>query len=612
MAGIARTVLGLDLGVGSVGWALISEERVGDSWAPVRIKDLGVRVFEKGMEEDRAGIKRSSPAAARRGFRSTRRRIWRRATRKRGVLSMLQSLGLVPPELPVPSKPGESPIGLWCQAFDHAWWKQQGGGHRAAQVIPYALRAEALRRKLSEEELGRALLHLAQRRGYQSNRIGGGKEDEKELGPVKKGISELTGAMEQAGAPTLGVYLSALDPDQIRIRERWTSRAMFRDELNKIFMAQAAHHPVLTDEVKAKLRKLFFFQRPIWWPKSSIGRCELEPRSFRAPMALLECQRFRLLQRVNDLKIEGDGSRPDGVLNPEERRTILFALEQKEHLSASQARKLIGLTGRGVKFNFEREEDPRPFKGNVTASRIREAVGAQWDHWVAEVVVCDAKHQPTGLLVPLVGNAIQTERIRAQASVSEPRRKQLWKQIVQAKLRNQAGLLDVRGGSDHGLRAMAMQVTSGDTTNREAQGARRYWTALFGPGFRRDRDAEDANRFLNYGYALLRSLAARALVGAGLHPSLGVQHHNRYDPLALASDLMEPYRPWVDARVAKLVDDGASDLNKSSKSVLFELFQDPVVLAEERWPLQDALHRSAARLAQAYTQGRARLLLPAW
>jgi CRISPR-associated protein Cas1 len=243
---------------------------------------------------------------------------------------------------------------------------------------------------------------------------------------------------------------------------------------------------------------------------------------------------------------------------------------------------------------------------------LSQAVLAQLAAASVPLVVCDAKHQPAGLLVPLVGNAVQTERIRAQAVATEPRRKQLWKQIVQAKLRNQAGLLEARGGSDHGLRAMALQVVSGDTTNREAQGARRYWTALFGPVFRRERDAADANRFLNYGYTLLRSLAARALVGAGLHPSLGVQHHNRYDPLALASDLMEPYRPWVDARVAKLVDDGALDLNQAAKSVLFGLFQDPVALAEERWPLQDALHRSAARLAQAYAQGRVRLLLPAW
>lgn len=228
------------------------------------------------------------------------------------------------------------------------------------------------------------------------------------------------------------------------------------------------------------------------------------------------------------------------------------------------------------------------------------------------LVVCDAKHQPTGMLVPLVGNAIQTERIRVQAVVSEPRRKQLWKQVVQAKLRNQAGLLERRSGVDHGLRSMAQQVQSGDSTNREAQGARRYWTALFGPEFRRDRDAMDANRFLNYGYALLRSLAARALVGAGLHPSLGLQHHNRYDPMALASDLMEPFRPWVDARVLLALETGGDDLTPATKTVLFGLFQDQVGLGEERWPLPEAMHRSAARLTQAYAQGRTRLLLPAW
>lgn len=228
------------------------------------------------------------------------------------------------------------------------------------------------------------------------------------------------------------------------------------------------------------------------------------------------------------------------------------------------------------------------------------------------LVVCDPKHQPAGVLVPLVGNAIQTERIRAQAVATEPRRKQLWKQVIQAKLRNQASLLGQMTGTDHGLKSMALQVQSGDTTNREAQGARRYWTALFGVDFRRDRDAMDANRFLNYGYALLRSLAARAVVGAGLHPSLGIQHHNRYDPMALASDLMEPFRPWVDARVIQALKGGAEDLDPTSKTVLFGLFQDLVSLGDERWPLPEAMHRSAARLAQAYGHGRARLLLPAW
>lgn len=243
---------------------------------------------------------------------------------------------------------------------------------------------------------------------------------------------------------------------------------------------------------------------------------------------------------------------------------------------------------------------------------LSQAVLGQLSEASVPLVVCDPKHQPTGMLVPLVGNAVQTERIRAQATVTEPRRKQLWKQIIQAKLRNQAGLLEQTGGADHGLRGMAGQVQSGDSTNREAQGARRYWTGLLGPDFRRDRDAMDANRFLNYGYALLRSLTARALVGAGLHPSLGLQHHNRYDPMALASDLMEPFRPWVDARVLQALRAGASELNPSSKTVLFGLFQDLVTLDEERWPLPEAMHRSAARLAQAYSQGRTRLVLPAW
>lgn len=241
---------------------------------------------------------------------------------------------------------------------------------------------------------------------------------------------------------------------------------------------------------------------------------------------------------------------------------------------------------------------------------LTHAVLAQLAVASVPLVVCDSHYQPVGLLVPLVGNAVQTERIRTQALVGEPRRKQLWKQIVQAKLRNQGSVIEEVTGDDLGLRAFARQVTSGDASNREAQGARRYWPALFGAEFRRNQKGEGPNGLLNYGYALLRSLAARSVVGAGLHPSLGLQHHNRYDALALASDLMEPYRPWVDIRVHAWLKDHGTNVEPTSKANLYGLFEDTVSLNGERWSLGDALHRSAARLTQALGNGRLRLLLP--
>ena len=168
------------------------------------------------------------------------------------------------------------------------------------------------------------------------------------------------------------------------------------------------------------------------------------------------------------------------------------------------------------------------------------------------LIACDAKHMPAAMMLPLVTHSTQTERFAAQAKASQPTCKRLWQYFVKAKLEAQAQLLEYRTGKDCGLRALAVEVRSGDPENVEAQGARRYWTALFGDGFRRDREAEDLNRHLNYGYAVLRAITARAICAAGLHPSLGIHHHNRYDAFCLADDVMEPFRPLVDRVVANL------------------------------------------------------------
>jgi CRISPR-associated protein Cas1 len=175
-------------------------------------------------------------------------------------------------------------------------------------------------------------------------------------------------------------------------------------------------------------------------------------------------------------------------------------------------------------------------------------------------IVSDEKHLPAAMLLPLSTHSTQAERFMRQAAISLPTRKRAWQQIVQAKLRAQGRLLDEVTGKDWGLHLLAARVRSGDPDNLEAQAARIYWRALFGADspaspeqvFRRDRDGGDVNPHLNYGYAILRALVARALCGAGLHPSLGIHHHNRYDTFCLADDLMEPFRPLVDRVVAKL------------------------------------------------------------
>lgn len=160
-------------------------------------------------------------------------------------------------------------------------------------------------------------------------------------------------------------------------------------------------------------------------------------------------------------------------------------------------------------------------------------------------VACDEKHLPAAMLLPLVAHSTQTERIGKQAALSLPTRKRLWQQIVQEQIYARARLLEERTGKDWGLTPMAAQVRSGDPQNLEGQAARIYWQNLFSPEpFRRDPEAEGLNSCLNYGYAVLRAAVARALCGAGLHPSLGLHHHNRYDPFCLADDFMEPFRPW--------------------------------------------------------------------
>jgi len=173
----------------------------------------------------------------------------------------------------------------------------------------------------------------------------------------------------------------------------------------------------------------------------------------------------------------------------------------------------------------------------------------------ATLVVCDAKRLPVAQLLPLAHHFAQGERFRLQAEAPLPRRKRAWQALVKAKIRAQGSLLQRLRGHDAGLLALAPKVQSGDRTLLEAQAARRYWPLLFqDPAFRRNREGFDQNRYLNYGYAVLRAMTARALAASGLHPGLGLHHHNRYDPFALASDLMEPFRTVVDERVVHLVE----------------------------------------------------------
>jgi len=227
------------------------------------------------------------------------------------------------------------------------------------------------------------------------------------------------------------------------------------------------------------------------------------------------------------------------------------------------------------------------------------------------VVLCNEKRLPAAMLLPLEANWLQAGRFAQQAAAPLPTKKKLWKQLVRAKVIAQARLLMRVAGDDCGLLELAKRVRSGDSTNIEAQASRRYWPALFGAGFSRDPDGGGVNSLLNYGYAVLRALVARAICAAGLHPSLGLHHHNRYDPFCLADDLMEPFRPVVDEVVSPLAACGTVLLDKASKRALIgALTGKRFELEGESRTLFAVLERLAWSLGAVFARERSHLLLP--
>jgi len=232
----------------------------------------------------------------------------------------------------------------------------------------------------------------------------------------------------------------------------------------------------------------------------------------------------------------------------------------------------------------------------------------------ATVVVSGRDHLPAGMMLPVDAHHVQTERHRAQIEAKEPVRKRAWQTLIRAKIGQQAAVLCHFTGNDGGLGPMARRVRSGDPENLEAQAAQRYWPRLFGKSFRRNREADGVNALLNYGYAVVRAATARAIVAAGLIPSLGVHHRHRGNPFCLADDLLEPYRPYVDWRVRSLaVADGDSVPNLSerpTRAALLSLLNEAIRVAGRREPLLLALHTSATSLCRAMTGDDRTLALP--
>lgn len=229
----------------------------------------------------------------------------------------------------------------------------------------------------------------------------------------------------------------------------------------------------------------------------------------------------------------------------------------------------------------------------------------------APVVLCGRNHAPRSVLMPLEGHHAQGGRLRAQWNAKAPLMKQAWKQIVIAKIQMQAAALDAMGQPPAPLHMMMRKVTSGDTTNIEAQAARHYWPLMMGGDFRRDKSADGLNALLNYGYTVLRAATARAVVAAGLHPTIGIHHSNQGNAFALADDLMEPFRPLVDCAVRGFTMHNEPKVGPEAKQVLARLIALDLPLGESLSPVSVALVKLATSLGQSFENGQLRLALPA-
>lgn len=220
------------------------------------------------------------------------------------------------------------------------------------------------------------------------------------------------------------------------------------------------------------------------------------------------------------------------------------------------------------------------------------------------LISCDDKHMPAGLMLNLNGNTLQQERFDAQIEASVPLKKQLWALTIEMKILNQAAILKERGIKHDNMLYWANSVKSGDSENHEARAAAYYWQNLFPEevSFRRDADGGAPNNLLNYGYAILRAIAARSLVGSGLLPTLGIFHRNRYNAYCLADDVMEPYRPYVDKIVLQILDKQKipEELTKDLKVQLLTIPTIDVMINRQSSPLMIAMQQTTASLAKCF------------
>lgn len=231
------------------------------------------------------------------------------------------------------------------------------------------------------------------------------------------------------------------------------------------------------------------------------------------------------------------------------------------------------------------------------------------------VITTDSRHLPIGLLLPLAGNSLQSERFRRQLDATEPLKKQMWQQTIMAKILGQAAILQEVGIENGNMRTWAKSVRSGDPENLEGRAAAYYWRNVFqNQDFIRGQEGDPPNNLLNYGYAIVRAMMARALVAAGLLPTLGIHHHNRYDAYCLADDIMEPYRPYVDRLVLSLLKrhNDISELTTDIKRDLLSISTADVIIDGHRSPMIVAIQTTANSVQRCFCGESRKIIYPDW
>lgn len=218
------------------------------------------------------------------------------------------------------------------------------------------------------------------------------------------------------------------------------------------------------------------------------------------------------------------------------------------------------------------------------------------------IIFCDERHLPYSTIIPLQANSLHQKILHQQIKISQPTKKRLWQQIIRQKIQNQSNTLQCFNKPHKKLKRLTDEVKSGDSTNCEAIAAQYYWKALFGKKFNRDQNAGGVNAMLNYGYSIMRAMVARSICGAGLHPTLGLFHHNQYNALCLADDLMEPFRPWIDAISYQYYQENPNiSITQPTKTLFLNLLNQAITYKGEQMPLMVSLHYIMADLKRNYT-----------